>query len=70
MQDLRSPRRRYKTSSLRRFKAKHRRATQSPKLADGTRERCINENMQGTHGPPTHGCRCFACHETYKETCR
>lgn len=35
---------------------------------NGIRIRCINENKQGTHGPPTHGCRCAACHETYKRT--
>lgn len=62
------PRRRYKTSAIRRLKTKHRRDTQSPKLEDGTRARCINENLQGTHGPPTHGCRCTACHEAHKRS--
>jgi hypothetical protein len=64
----RRPRRDYKTAYHVRSKAKRRRDRLSQLQPDGTRLRCINENAQGTHGAPTRGCRCDACHEIYKET--
>jgi len=63
-------RRSYKTVYHVRSKAKRRRDRLSQRQPDGTRLRCINENAQGTHGPPTHGCRCCACDAIYQETCR
>lgn len=62
------PRRAYKTAYHQRSKAKRRRDRLSQLQPDGTRLRCINENEQGTHGPPTHGCRCAGCDEAHKET--
>jgi hypothetical protein len=51
---------RYLTSQGRREIARERR--------DRNRDaqRCVNENLQRTHGPATHGVRCAACHETHR----
>lgn len=56
---VRGARRRYRTDRVRRIKAKNRR--------DRLREQklCLNGE---SHGPATHGCRCFACHETHKRS--
>lgn len=64
MQDLKPPRR-HKTTAIRRLRTRKRRDRLSQLQPDGARLRCINENKQGTHGPPTCGCRCDVCHETY-----
>lgn len=64
----RRPRRQYRTHWTRRIKAIGRRERLSPKLEDGGRGACINENNRGTHGAATHGCRCATCHETYKRS--
>lgn len=29
---------------------------------------CVNENLTGTHGPATHGCRCAPCDIKHKES--
>lgn len=57
-----APPRRYRSYPEDRKKAKARRD------AAAKRNRCVNENLRGTHGPATHGCRCFACDQTHKRS--
>lgn len=52
----------FKTPYQRRRYARERRARNS------VGSRCVNENDAGTHGLATDGCRCHACHETYRGT--
>lgn len=69
MEALRRPRLQYRTSAAHRRRSMLRRDTLSQD-ENGVRIRCINENKQGTHGPPTKGCRCDACDATYQRTAR
>lgn len=59
MTDLKPPRR-YKTPYHVRKHCRERRVRN--RLA----ERCINDTVIPSHGPPTHGSRCDDCHETHK----
>lgn len=66
MDALSRPPRRYLTTKSERRHAKDRRDRLSQlDPTTGIRARCINENDRGTHGAPTHGVRCAACHESH-----
>lgn len=60
--DRRGAPRRYLTARHERRFAYDRRSTNA---ADA---RCINDNLQRTHGPATHGCRCERCDATHKRS--
>lgn len=55
----RAPRRKFKTSPVRRFKARHRRDTLT------SAGLCLSGSAQG---PATHGVLCEACRETHRKS--